>query len=69
MIGAPGFSTLVTHLFIEGDQWLDSDAVFGVKDSLIIAPERHAAGTAAPDGRAPDAEWWSHAHRFGLAPA
>lgn len=69
MIGGEGFTTLVTHLFIEGDPYLDSDAVFGVKDSLIIAPKRRAAGEKAPDGRATDAEWWSHAHRFGLAPA
>lgn len=69
MIGQGGFRTLVTHLFIEGDPWLDSDAVFGVKDSLVIAPARHGAGEAAPDGRAPAAGWWSYAHRFGLAPA
>jgi protocatechuate 3,4-dioxygenase beta subunit len=39
MISAPGYRTLVTHLFFEGDQYLDSDAVFGVKPSLIIRAE------------------------------
>lgn len=35
MIAAPGFETLVTHVFVEGDPYLDSDVVFGVKKSLI----------------------------------
>ena len=35
-IAAPGFDTLVTHLFVKGDEYLDSDAVFGVKQSLIV---------------------------------
>jgi protocatechuate 3,4-dioxygenase beta subunit len=38
MIGAPGYRTLVTHLFLDGDKYLASDAVFGVKPSLIIRP-------------------------------
>jgi protocatechuate 3,4-dioxygenase beta subunit len=33
------YDTLTTHIFIDGDPYLDSDAVFGVKDSLI-APLR-----------------------------
>ena len=39
MISALGYRTLVTHLFFEGDQYLESDAVFGVKHSLIVRPE------------------------------
>jgi hydroxyquinol 1,2-dioxygenase len=35
MISAPGYETLITHVFPEGDRYLDSDAVFGVKDSLV----------------------------------
>jgi protocatechuate 3,4-dioxygenase beta subunit len=38
MVSASGFRRLVTELFIEGDAYLDSDAVFGVKDSLVVAP-------------------------------
>jgi protocatechuate 3,4-dioxygenase beta subunit len=38
MISAPGYRTLVTHLFLDGDEYLASDAVFGVKPSLIIRP-------------------------------
>jgi len=43
MISAPGYSTLVTHLFLAGDKYLESDAVFGVKPSLIVKPERDRA--------------------------
>jgi catechol 1,2-dioxygenase len=38
MISAPGHRTLVTHLFLDGDKYLASDAVFGVKPALIIRP-------------------------------
>jgi protocatechuate 3,4-dioxygenase beta subunit len=36
MISADGYERLTTHLFVKGDEYLDSDAVFGVKDSLIL---------------------------------
>src|SRR6478735_6601502 len=39
MISAPGYRTLITHLFLDGDMYLGSDAVFGVKPSLIIRPK------------------------------
>jgi catechol 1,2-dioxygenase len=40
MISAPGYEKLVTHLFLEGDKYLESDAVFGVKPSLVVQPVR-----------------------------
>lgn len=43
MIKAEGHETLVTHLFREGDPYLDSDVVFGVRNSLIVQmPENPA---------------------------
>jgi protocatechuate 3,4-dioxygenase beta subunit len=36
MILAAGHERLITHLFVKGDKYLNSDAVFGVKDSLIL---------------------------------
>jgi protocatechuate 3,4-dioxygenase beta subunit len=36
LISAPGYEPLVTHLFVRGDPYLSSDAVFGVKEELII---------------------------------
>jgi hypothetical protein len=36
MIDAPGFRKVVTSLYPEGDEFLSSDAVFGVKKSLVV---------------------------------
>ncbi|HEX7890214.1 MAG TPA: intradiol ring-cleavage dioxygenase [Ramlibacter sp.] len=44
MIKAPGYETLITHVFRDGDPYLDSDAVFGVRQSLV------ADWTQQPDG-------------------
>jgi hydroxyquinol 1,2-dioxygenase len=46
MFQAPGYEKLVTHLFVKGDKYLNSDAVFGVKDSLIVNFKKNAAGDA-----------------------
>jgi catechol 1,2-dioxygenase len=35
IVTATGFEDVVTHTFVAGDRYLDSDAVFGVKESLI----------------------------------
>ena len=44
MIEAKGYQTLITHVFRDGDQWLDSDAVFGVRQSLIAPWTQSADG-------------------------
>lgn len=40
LVTAPGYQRLVTHTFVGGDQYLTSDAVFGVKNTLIAPYER-----------------------------
>ena len=35
IIGAPKMRAIITELFFEGDEFIDSDAVFGVRKSLI----------------------------------
>lgn len=35
IVGAEGYDRLTTHTFVDGDPYLTSDAVFGVKASLI----------------------------------
>ena len=67
MISAPGYETLVTHVFIDGDKYLDSDVVFGVKDSLIRKLERHQAGTDAA-GKVVDRPHAAMKYDFALAP-
>ena len=51
MIGYAACEILVRHVFLAGDQYLDSDVVFGVKDSLIWALDRQEAGTTARGNR------------------
>ena len=36
LVSAPGYETVTTHTFVAGDPYLESDAVFGVKQSLIV---------------------------------
>ena len=36
MISAAGYKSVTTELFVEGDAYLDSDVVFGVRESLIV---------------------------------
>ncbi|WP_407179136.1 intradiol ring-cleavage dioxygenase [Bradyrhizobium sp. STM 3562] len=68
MISAPGYEQLVTHVFVAGDQYLDSDVVFGVKDSLIRDYVRRSPGRA-PDGRMLDLPYYHLNYDFGLKPA
>jgi protocatechuate 3,4-dioxygenase beta subunit len=55
IVSAPGYQQVITHVFVEGDPYLDSDAVFAVKDSLIgkfrqvdSAEEARKLGMPAP---------------------
>jgi hydroxyquinol 1,2-dioxygenase len=70
MVEAPGLRTLVTHIFVRGDDLLASDSVFGVRDSLVRDFEPQPAGTPAPDGRDLGERPWTRV-RFDivLAPA
>jgi catechol 1,2-dioxygenase len=36
VVSAPGYKTVITHLFDAGSDYLDSDAVFGVRPSLVV---------------------------------
>jgi hydroxyquinol 1,2-dioxygenase len=49
MIDAKGFDRLITHVFEAGDRYIDSDAVFGVRDALII-PFKLKRNKTGPDG-------------------
>ena len=37
IISAPGFKPLVTALYIDGDQYIDSDVVFGSREQLVVS--------------------------------
>ncbi len=68
MVYKDGYVPLTTHLFASDSPYLDSDAVFGVRDSLIVHFERHGPGTA-PDGRAMDRPFYATSYDFVLAAA
>jgi hydroxyquinol 1,2-dioxygenase len=51
LVTAASYRTLVTHIFVKGDPGLPTDAVFGVRDSLVKDFVEQAAGDPTPDGR------------------
>jgi len=68
MIQALGYETLITHVFREGGEYLESDAVFGVRSSLVADWKPRDPGTA-PDGSRMDAPFYTLDYDFVLNPA
>jgi hydroxyquinol 1,2-dioxygenase len=68
MVSADRHVPLTTHLFVRGSQYLDSDAVFAVRNSLIVDFEKHAPGKA-PDGTEMKTPYHVAQYDFRLAPA
>jgi hydroxyquinol 1,2-dioxygenase len=69
MVTADGCRRLVTHIFVRGDELLDKDSVFGVKESLVKDFIPQPAGTPTPDGRAVERSWSKVRFDIVLAPA
>jgi hypothetical protein len=59
IVSAPDYEAVTTHVLVEGDHCIESDAVFGVKNSLV----------AAPDGKHVDRPHYAVRYDFGLNPA
>jgi protocatechuate 3,4-dioxygenase beta subunit len=58
----PGYKTLITQVFVDDDEHLESDVVFGVTRALIGDYHRHDYGEPpAPGVRAP---WYTLNYRF-----
>lgn len=68
MIRKEGYQSLITHVFRQGGTYLDSDAVFGVRSSLIANWVRHEPGRA-PDGSTIDTPYYTLEYDFVLNPA
>ncbi len=68
IIKAEGFETLTTHIFDPDDPYIHSDAVFGVKESLLakfqLTDDPAHARELGFDGK-----YWKVEHDFVLAPA
>jgi hydroxyquinol 1,2-dioxygenase len=67
MITSPGYERLITHVFRNGDRYLDSDAVFGVRSSLIADWVGHPPGIA-PDGTRSEVPFYTLDFEFVLNP-
>src|SRR6478736_255336 len=67
LVNAPGHEPLITHVFMEGDKYLDSDVVFGVKDELVAEIERRT-DPAMPDGAPSKEPWHLMSYEFRLKP-
>jgi hydroxyquinol 1,2-dioxygenase len=48
LIGAPGYRELVTAIYYGYDQYIDTDTVFGVSQSLIVDPKPNVPGAPFP---------------------
>jgi hydroxyquinol 1,2-dioxygenase len=68
MVTAKGHVPLTTHLFVAGSPYLDTDAVFAVRDSLVVDFEKHSPGKAL-DGRVMSTPYHVANYDFRLAPA
>jgi hydroxyquinol 1,2-dioxygenase len=66
-LDAPGYREVVTHLFRRGDRYIDTDAVFAVKEPLIVDFEAHAPGKA-PNGETVAAPYYVVRYDFVLQP-
>ena len=66
-VSAPGHVTLTTQVFVGGSPYIDQDAVFGKRDSLVVDFESHPPGRAV-DGREMSVPYYSASFDVRLAP-
>jgi hydroxyquinol 1,2-dioxygenase len=67
LINVPGYEPLITHLFQEGAEYLDSDVVFGTKAELVVPFEPREPGPT-PDGGTSAEPWLEARYDFVLQP-
>ena len=67
ILKAEGHETLVTHIFDPDDPYIHSDAVFGVKESLL-AEFRRVEDAGAIEEAGMEGPFWLVEHDFALAP-
>jgi hydroxyquinol 1,2-dioxygenase len=67
LLTADGYEPLITHLFEEGAEYLDSDVVFGTKQELVVRFEPREPGPT-PDGGMCAVPWAEARFDFVLQP-
>jgi hydroxyquinol 1,2-dioxygenase len=65
-VTAPGYHGLVTHLFQKGDEFIETDVVYGVKEPLIVEFQKKPAGATAPNGEKLDQPFYVVNYDFVL---
>jgi hydroxyquinol 1,2-dioxygenase len=65
LINVPGYEPLITHLFQEGAEYLDSDVVFGTKQELVVRLDEREPGQT-PDGGTSAEPWVEARYDFVL---
>jgi len=65
-ISAPGYHGLVTHLFQRGDEYIENDVVYAVKEPLIVDFVKKPAGSA-PSGEMMATPFYEVKYDFVLA--
>jgi hydroxyquinol 1,2-dioxygenase len=65
LINVPGYEPLITHLFQEGAEYLDSDVVFGTKQELVVRFDEREPGET-PDGGTSAEPWIEARYDFVL---
>jgi protocatechuate 3,4-dioxygenase beta subunit len=67
LVKAEGYEPLITHVFLDGDQYLRSDVVFGVKDELIARVETRNE-PVLPNGERVSGPWHLMTYDFQMKP-
>jgi hydroxyquinol 1,2-dioxygenase len=67
IVSADGYHPVTTHLFVAGSEYLDSDAVFGMKESLVAQFDRHPPGVG-PGGIRMEVPYYTVDYDFRLRP-
>ena len=67
-VSAPGYKPVITHLFQRGDQYIETDVVFGVKEPLIVDFKKKDAGKA-PSGETLSEPFYEVSYDFVLQKA
>ena len=65
IVSAPGHAPVTTHLFVADSDYLDSDAVFGMKESLVAQFHKHPPGKA-PTGESVGTAFYTVEYDFRL---
>ncbi|HEY1898454.1 MAG TPA: dioxygenase [Steroidobacteraceae bacterium] len=68
IVSADAHLPVTTHLFVAGSEYLDSDAVFGMKESLVAKFDKHPPGPG-PGGIRVDTPYYTVEYDFRLRPA